>query len=366
MSWNQDEEIYLHSIQKSCESLSNQYLDKHRKWRLLQAKIKIPVIVIGSFTGITSFGTETFPLESQKWISVGVGVITVGIAILNTIESYFKIGESANAALNASNALQQLREDINKELSIPEEDRQSPGITFLRDCFTRYQQILNQAPTLDHGKVNYIDALITNKINVMIKRNNKRYLKEEEEIDKHYGGRRSSSGGDGAKRSSVSGMIDRLKGIVSRPKTPVAPSPPRPLTPLVALETVKEGMVLENGFLNTEMMKAKLASSPRPDVEASGSQTLPKILASPFQKGGYDITAITAQRPQPSIAPTPTGAVARTPARLPSPPPPPEEEPVLASPPAVEEPPAEAPAEAPPVEAPPVEAPPAEEPPAAQ
>ena len=90
MSWLADEEIYLHTIQKSCETLSNEYLKKHRKWKKLQARIKIPVIIIGSFTGITSFGTETFPQYAQKWISVGVGVITVGIAILNTIESYLK------------------------------------------------------------------------------------------------------------------------------------------------------------------------------------------------------------------------------------------------------------------------------------
>lgn len=262
MSWNQDEEIYLHSIQKSCESLSNQYLEKHRKWRMLQAKIKIPVIVIGSFTGITSFGTETFPLESQKWISVGVGIITVGIAILNTIESYFKIGESANAALNASNALQQLREDINKELSVPEEDRQAPGITFLRDCFTRYQQILNQAPTLDHGSVNYIDALISNKINVMIKRNNKRYKREEEELERSsvaYGGRNSATGE--GKSGTPKSIMDRFRGIMgARPSK--TPSPPAlsPL-PMVALETVKEGIVMDNGFLNADLMKAKLSGA---------------------------------------------------------------------------------------------------------
>ena len=168
--WTQEEELYLHCIQNSCEELSNLYLAEFRKLRNIQAKIKIPVIIIGSFTGITSFGTETFPKFAQKWVSVGVGIITIGIAILNTIESYFKIGENANSAINTSNALQQLREDINKELSLPEPDRQAPGLTFLRDSYTRYQQILNQAPILNEGTVYYINALSAPRLNFLIRR----------------------------------------------------------------------------------------------------------------------------------------------------------------------------------------------------
>ena len=268
MSWLADEEIYLHTIQKSCETLSNEYLKKHRKWKKLQARIKIPVIIIGSFTGITSFGTETFPQYAQKWISVGVGVITVGIAILNTIESYFKIGENANSAINASNALQKLREDINKELSIPEEDRQAPGVTFLRDCFTRYQQILSQAPTLDEGNVFYIDAIVNNKISVMIKRNNKKIRKEEEEIDKLSmieGGRTLRSMDIGTPSSKK--FFDKFKGMMTKSNQYSE-----------TLETVPEYNVpepfmLNNGLLNTEILKQKLSTivDSKSDIEAPPS-----------------------------------------------------------------------------------------------
>lgn len=280
MSWIADEEIYLHSIQKSCETLSNEYLKKHRKWMGLQARIKIPVIVIGSFTGITSFGTETFPQNSQKWISVGVGIITVAIAILNTIESYFKIGENANAAITASNALQQLREDINKELSIPEEDRQSPGVTFLRDCFTRYQQILSQAPTLDEGNVYYIDALVNNKINVMIKRNDKKLRKEEDELDK-FSNRDGSRGGLrsldlGTPQTPASKkLFDKMKGMLPKSKPPSEP------LQTVPEYNVPEPFMLNNGLLNTELLKQKLSTivdketiRQKPDIEAPAPATI--------------------------------------------------------------------------------------------
>lgn len=184
--WLPQEEIYLHSILKSCEQLSNIYLEKHRVWKRIQTRIKIPVIIIGSFTGITSFGAETFPKSFQKWISISVGVITVSIAILNTIESYFSIGDIANSSLNVSIAFQQLREDINKELSIPNEDRQATGVIFIRDIFTRYQQILSQAPVLDDGNMKYIDEVTTQKMRVMKKRTDKEFIHEELEIEKEY------------------------------------------------------------------------------------------------------------------------------------------------------------------------------------
>jgi hypothetical protein len=182
MAWLPEEEMYLHSIQKSAESLAAIYMSEFRHLRTVQAKFKIPIIIVGSFTGVTSFGTEIFPKGAQKWIAVGVGVVSICIAILNSIESYLKIGESANAAINTSNALQQLREDINKELSLPIEDREAAGITVLRDCYTRYQQIVSQAPPLDQTKLYYIEALAAPKIELMIQKNASKIAEDESKL----------------------------------------------------------------------------------------------------------------------------------------------------------------------------------------
>lgn len=253
--WVPDEEIYLNSILVSCEKLSNDYLVQYRKWKFVQASIKIPVIIVGSFTGITSFGTETFPLDAQKWISIGVGIITVGIAILNTIESYFKVGENANSSLNTSVAFQQLREDINKELSIPEDDRSAPGVTFLRDVFTRYQQIISQAPTLDDGAVTYIDKVIQKKINVMIKKNDNMYNKKSEEIDNMYGiNMRKSS--DVSTKSD--GFLGRMKQMMTLKGNTPAITPTLPQiakqscsSPIFTNEKVKDDHKLNNDLYDT-------------------------------------------------------------------------------------------------------------------
>lgn len=168
--WLQDEEIYLHSIQKSCEHLSRLYLDKYRQCKSLQTKLKLPAIIVGSFTGITSFGTDSFPQSGRRFVSIAVGIVSIGIAILNTIESYLKVGENTNSAITAATALQKLREDINKELSLPVADRCDNGIIFLRDVYTRYQQILATAPILDSQEnLAYIDTVISQKINAALR-----------------------------------------------------------------------------------------------------------------------------------------------------------------------------------------------------
>lgn len=170
--WLPDEEIYLHSIQKSCEQLTKLYLKKYKQSKALQTKLKLPAIIIGSFTGVASFGTESFPGHSQKYVSIGVGIISICIAILNTIESFLKVGETTNSAINTALALQQLREDINKELCLPSPDRLDAGIIFLRDVYTRYVQILAQAPVLeDQENMAFVDTLISKKISKLIRSN---------------------------------------------------------------------------------------------------------------------------------------------------------------------------------------------------
>lgn len=144
--WTEEDEIYIYALMISSEKLANSYLEKYKYMAKIQSKIRIPIIVVGSFTGITSFGTQTFPDSFQKWINVGVGIVSVSIACVNAVESFLKIGETTNSSMAATIAFQRLRENINKELSIPRESRTSNGSIFLRDCYTVYQQILIQAP----------------------------------------------------------------------------------------------------------------------------------------------------------------------------------------------------------------------------
>jgi hypothetical protein len=128
--------------------MSREYHDIYFDLKTSQNKYKIPAIIIGSFTGVASFGSSTFPASYQKWVSISVGLINVAIAILSTLESFFKLGEELSASRSSSEQLKKLAEDINRELALDISTRQTSGVIFLRDAYTRYQQIVSNAPLL--------------------------------------------------------------------------------------------------------------------------------------------------------------------------------------------------------------------------
>jgi hypothetical protein len=146
--WLHDEEVYLRDLSNLCEMLSSKFKRYYEIYKKKQARFKIPAIIISSITGLTSLGTSTFPQESQQWIAIGVGATSLFIAILNSIESYMKIGETMSGCLQASMSLQKLKESIDLELAVPADDRNDPGIIFLRECYSKYEKIIELAPSI--------------------------------------------------------------------------------------------------------------------------------------------------------------------------------------------------------------------------
>jgi hypothetical protein len=146
--WLIEEEEYLRDLSKLCQELSCKFKAYHDLYRSRQAKFKIPAIVISSITGIVSFGTSNFPAEYTNYVSIGVGISSLCIALINAIESYMKIGETMSGCIQASSSFQKLKETIDVELSLPHDDRCLQGIIFLRDCFSKYIKIWDLAPTI--------------------------------------------------------------------------------------------------------------------------------------------------------------------------------------------------------------------------
>lgn len=148
IKWLPEEETYLKELSKLSQELSCKFKRYHDLYRDRQAKFKIPAIVISSITGIISFGTSNFPPQYSNFVSIGVGISSLFIALINSIESYMKIGETMSGSIQASISFQKLKESIDVELALPPEDRTSQGIIFLRECFSQYEKIWDLAPNI--------------------------------------------------------------------------------------------------------------------------------------------------------------------------------------------------------------------------
>lgn len=187
--WYDKEEKFLRNLCKVSNELSETYMilykDSHRK----QTRLRLPAIVLSSLSGVASFGTASFPSALQKYVSIVVGLINVCIAMIQTYESYIKIADIVSRALTVSTSLKKLSDDIKCELSIPIENRQTNGITFLRDCFSRYQATVYQAPPLEFDENANNQKLILERIETKINRDtrsmrrNNQYIRTQSDDD---------------------------------------------------------------------------------------------------------------------------------------------------------------------------------------
>lgn len=152
MLWRPSEEAYLLQINQSALRLCDLYTIKFVKLRDMSTKFRLPAIMIGATASAISFGTSTFPIQIQAYISVIVGTTSLMIAIINTIESYLEISKTMTASLMTSTSMKKLSDDILCELALEVEGRETSGIFFLRTIYTRYQQIITSAPPLEASK----------------------------------------------------------------------------------------------------------------------------------------------------------------------------------------------------------------------
>jgi len=144
--WNDEETLYLNQLNKLCQQQSQRYKDIYFKYKNLQARMKIPVIVASSIAGVASFGTSTFPDGAAKTVSIVVGAVNIAISIINSIEAFYQYQNIIEKALKVSNELKKLSDEISLELSLNTTEREMAGVALCRKAYTDYESILQNSP----------------------------------------------------------------------------------------------------------------------------------------------------------------------------------------------------------------------------
>ena len=178
--WCEREEEYLELLHKTCLELADVYRKLYVDTSRIQNKLRLPAIILSSLSGAASFGSSSFaassanPLETQGNINIAIGIVNVFIAMIQTYESFKKIGETVSKSISTCTALKKLSEDIHCMVFIPPGDRDTAGVMYLRDAFNRYQSIIDQAPALEHATKDYLRFKdVSNKINIEIRKQNR-------------------------------------------------------------------------------------------------------------------------------------------------------------------------------------------------
>lgn len=146
--WITAEEDYLRDLAKLSEDLAQRFHKYHLFYRHQQNRVRIPIISVSSVSGLLSFGTTVFPPSMQPFVAIGVGVANMIVALVGSVESFLKIQEIITGSLVASLNFTKLCEQITVELALPRDRRNSPGIVYVRECYSAYEKFWEASPTV--------------------------------------------------------------------------------------------------------------------------------------------------------------------------------------------------------------------------
>lgn len=122
--WSQPLEELVASEGEKCRGLAwiNQKAETYYAHRA--NAIAIPVIVLSTLAGTASVGSSSLFQGDTQISSVVIGLVSIGVGILNTISSYFSWARKAEAHRIAYLQYSKLFSIIRVEMSLPRAERQ--------------------------------------------------------------------------------------------------------------------------------------------------------------------------------------------------------------------------------------------------
>lgn len=110
--------------------------------------IAIPVIILSTLAGTASVGSSTLFAGDTQISSVSIGLVSIIVGILNTIQSYFAFSRKAEAHRIAYLSYSKLFSNVSVELSLPRNERMSPEqvLKTLRDNMERLAETTPTPP----------------------------------------------------------------------------------------------------------------------------------------------------------------------------------------------------------------------------
>jgi hypothetical protein len=146
MSWSAPLKLLLKAEGEKCLSyywLHSQAEQHFSRWN---TALSIPVIVLSTISGASSIGTDSiFPEFPQA--SLIIGFVSIGVGVLNTVQSYFGFAARSEGHRIASITYGKLHRLLSIELSLPRAERTHADqlLKSIRDAMDR---LLETAPTI--------------------------------------------------------------------------------------------------------------------------------------------------------------------------------------------------------------------------
>ena len=146
--WSEPLEQLVASEGEKCRGLAwiNQQAEAYYAKR--SNAIAIPVIILSTLAGTASVGSSSLFGGETTISSVVIGLVSIGVGILNTISSYFSFARKAESHRIAFLQYSKLFSIIRVEMSLPRFERQQPDqiLKQIRDGMERLAETTPSPP----------------------------------------------------------------------------------------------------------------------------------------------------------------------------------------------------------------------------
>lgn len=146
IAWSSQLELLVAQEAERCRGLAwlNQraesFYSEKNNW------ISIPVIVLSTLAGTASVGSTTLFPDDTKLGSIVIGCISLGVGILQSINSFYAYSKKAESHRVAYLHYNKLFNHIAVELSLPREDRASPD-QILHELRSNMERLAETTPS---------------------------------------------------------------------------------------------------------------------------------------------------------------------------------------------------------------------------
>lgn len=155
--WTTEEEDFLSSLEKQCNSYYDHNIKEYQYYNKMASRFNIPILVISALNSLCAIALNDF--IAQRFVSILNAVLSAGTGVLGSIQLYMKLNEKMTNSMRASIHFKKIALKISKELTIARKDRTTEGQTFLADCFSEFNTVLEQGNPIERKIKNHLSFI---------------------------------------------------------------------------------------------------------------------------------------------------------------------------------------------------------------
>lgn len=146
ISWTTALEEHFASTGEKAHCLSWCHKKAEEKYSSLRTVIDLPVICLSSVCGFLQIGSDQM-FNDQHASAIGLGLLSLFVALLSATQTYFKWAARAEAHRIASIQWSRLYRHLHIEMNLPREERKAPQ-DLLKDTQQTYDRLQEISPLI--------------------------------------------------------------------------------------------------------------------------------------------------------------------------------------------------------------------------